>query len=92
MPTKGRGVNPRDFQDEAAKAGHVSWIFKELGITFHFQDDEEDVFANTRRSKIIDRQNDYQKRQNKRKISPDRADMFGKYFGGWKLSITCILS
>ncbi|KAI6182587.1 Splicing factor 3B subunit 1 [Aphelenchoides bicaudatus] len=62
MPTKGRGANnPRDFVNEAAQAGH---------------DDDEDPFAETRQAKIVDRQNEYQKRQQKRKISPERADMF----------------
>ncbi|KAI6241209.1 Splicing factor 3B subunit 1 [Aphelenchoides fujianensis] len=49
------------FIDEAARAG---------------QADDDDPFAETRSKKIVDRQNEYQKRGAKRKISPERADMF----------------
>jgi hypothetical protein len=81
MPTKGgRGVNARDFQDEAANAGHVSSFLYTFCINSSFQDEEEDPFAATRRPKIVDKQNEYQRRQSKRKISPERADMFGKRF------------
>jgi len=53
--------NAQKYIDEAAKSG---------------QADDDDPFAETRRPKIIDRQNEYKKRGIKRRISPERADMF----------------
>lgn len=40
--------------------------------------DDEDPFAETRRQKISDRQSQYQRRAQKRPISPERADMFSE--------------
>ncbi|KAI6178396.1 Splicing factor 3B subunit 1 [Aphelenchoides besseyi] len=52
---------PQQFFEEAAQAG---------------QNDDDDPFGETRSRRIIDRQNDYQRRGQKRRLSPERADMF----------------
>jgi hypothetical protein len=76
MPAK--GTSAKKFIEEAARAGQVCFLKMNISDFLDLQVDEEDPFAESRRQKIADRQNDYQRRGNKRRLSPARADMFGK--------------